>query len=73
MSPKVKFKWTYVEQKAFDYIKRSVAHKTLLAYPHFNKRFGIHTYTIYNQFVSGIGQEGKPIYFYSLKPTGPQT
>ena len=42
-SPKAKFKWTDVEQKAFDDIKRTVAHDTLLAYPDFNKRFDIHT------------------------------
>ena len=29
--PKVNFKWTNVEQKAFDDIKRAVAHDTLLA------------------------------------------
>ena len=33
-SPKVKFKWTSVEQKSFDKIKRTVAHDTLLTYPY---------------------------------------
>ena len=36
-SNKVKFKWTDVEQKGFDDIKRDVAHDTLLPYPDFNK------------------------------------
>ena len=42
-SNKVKFKYTNMEQKLFDDIKCDVAHDTLLAYPEFNKRFGIHT------------------------------
>ena len=42
-SPKVKLKWTHMEQKVFDDIKRAVAHDTLLAYPDFSKRFDIHT------------------------------
>ena len=35
-SDKVKFKWTAVEQKSFNDIKRIVACVTLLAYPYFN-------------------------------------
>ena len=42
-SNKVKFKWTCVEQKAFDNIKCAVAQDTSLAYPDFNKRFDIYT------------------------------
>ena len=42
-SNKVKFKWTEVEKRAFDDIKQAFAHDKLLAYPDFNKRFGIHT------------------------------
>ena len=41
--PKVKLKWTDVEQKVFDEIKRTFAHDTLLPYPYFNKQFEIHT------------------------------
>ena len=40
---KVKFKWTNVEQKVFDDLKRVVARSTLLAHPDFNKRLDIHT------------------------------
>ena len=43
-SPKVNFKWTNMEQKLFDDIKRTLSHNTLLAYPDFNKRFDIHTH-----------------------------
>ena len=35
----VKFKWTFVEQKAFDEIKQIVTYDNLLIYPDFNKRF----------------------------------
>ena len=42
-STKIKFKWTDVEQKAFNKIKRIVARDTLLIYPYFNEHFDIHT------------------------------
>ena len=35
-STKVNFKWTDVEQQAFDKIKQIVARETLLIYPDFN-------------------------------------
>ena len=38
-----KFKWTKVEQDAFDEIKRIVARDTLLTHPDFNETFKIHT------------------------------
>ena len=41
-SHKVKFKWTDLEHKAFDDIKKSVSQDTLLVYTKFNKRFDIH-------------------------------
>ena len=70
---KVRFKWTDVEQKAFDNIKRDVSQDTLLAYPDFNERFDIHTdYSDY-QLGAVISQNGKPIDFYIRKLTGPQT
>ena len=43
-SYKIKFKWTDVEQKAFDDMKCAISQDTLLAYPNFNERFDIHTY-----------------------------
>ena len=69
MLPKVNFKWTNVEQKAFDDIKRAVAHDTLLAYPDFNKRFDIHTYASNHQLGAVIIHNGKPITFYSRELT----
>ena len=55
-SPKVKFKWTDVEKKAFDEIKRTVAHDTLLAYPYLNIRFNIHMGARDHQLGSLISQ-----------------
>ena len=69
----MKFKWTDVEQKAFDDIKRTVTHDTLLEYPDLNKRFDIHTDSRDNQLVSVIIQDGKPINFYIRKLTETQT
>ena len=71
MSYKVKFKWTDMEQKAFDDIKWAVAHNTLLAYPYFNKRFDIPMVSSDYQIGAVISQEGNPIAFYSSKLTGP--
>ena len=67
------FKCTDVEQKWFDKIKSIVAQDTLLAYPHFNKRFDIHTYPSDYQLGALIGQYGKPTAFYRRKLTIPQT
>ena len=68
-SHEVNYKWTDVEQKAFDEIKRKVSRNTLLANPAFNKRFNIHTGAKYNQLGAVIIQECEPIAFLSLKLT----
>ena len=69
----VKFKCTDMEKKAFDEIKRTVAHKTLLAYPDFNKLFDVHKYISGYQLGLVIIQNGKPIAFYSRKWTKTKT
>ena len=68
-SPKVKFKWTSLEQKVFHEIKGTVARNTLLAYPYFNKRFDIHMDAIDYQLGAVISQDGNPIAFYGRKLT----
>ena len=73
MSNKVKFKWTDVENKVFDDIKRAVSQYTLLEYPDVNESFNIYTDDIYYQPVAVINQNGKPIAFYRHKMIGPQT
>ena len=71
-SKKVKFKWTYVEQKASDEIKWIVNRDTLLIYPDLNKCFGIHTDASQLQLVAVISEYGKTIVFYSRKITKQQ-
>ena len=43
-SDKIMFKWTYVEKKLFDGIKRVFDHDTLLVYPYFNKCVDTHVF-----------------------------
>ena len=66
------FKWTKVEQYAFDIIKLIVAHNTLSTYPYFNETFQIHTDASAFQLGAFISQKGKPIGFYSRKLTDTQ-
>ena len=62
-----------MEQRFFDDIKHNVVHDTLLVYPDFNKRFGMHTDAINYQLGEVISQYGKPIAYYSRKLTETQT
>jgi hypothetical protein len=70
-SEKTKFKWTDVEQKAFDRMKTQISKDVLLSYPDFNKPFYIHTDASKIQLGAAISQENKPIAFYlhKLNPT----
>ena len=68
-SIKSKFKWTKVEQYAFDEIKRIVARNNLLTYTDFNNFFKIHTNDSAFQLGAFITQKGKPIALYSRKLT----
>jgi hypothetical protein len=72
-SKKVKFKWTDVEQKAFDTMKRIMARETLLAYPDFSKEFHIYTDASKVQLGAVIVQNDRPIAFFSRKLTLAQT
>ena len=67
------FKWTEVEQKAFNEIKRTVSCEALLIYSDFNKYFDIHADASDLWLVEVIIQDGKPIAFYRRKLTGLQT
>lgn len=66
-SKKVKWKWTEVEQNAFDRIKKVITRDVLLSYPNFSETFIIHTDASAEQLGSVISQNGKPIAFYSRK------
>jgi len=72
-SKNVKFKWTDVEQKAFDTMKRIMARETLLAYPDFNKEFHIYTDASKVQLGAVIVQDERPIAFFSRKLNPAQT
>lgn len=64
-SKNVPFKWTEVEQKAFDEIKRKITKDTMLTYPNFNKPFDVHTDASDKQIGAVISQEGKPVAHFS--------
>ena len=72
-SATVKWKWTEVEQNAFDTMKRIMAREVLLSYPDFNKPFHIHTDASKVQLGAVIAQQDKPIAFYSRKLNPAQT
>jgi len=72
-SKEAKWRWTDVEQKAFDTMKQIVGQETLLAYPNFNKTFEIHTDASHMQLGAVISQDGKPVAFYSRKLNPAQT
>ena len=57
------------QTKIVEEIKRIVSHNTLLAYLYFNERFEIHTDDRNFHIGAVMIQEGKPIAFYSRKPT----
>ena len=69
MIHKVKYKWTDIEQKVFDEIKCIVSCDTLLIYPDFFKGFDIHMDDSDFQKEALIRKDGKPMAFYSRKPT----
>ena len=62
-STKINFKWTDIEKKVFDEIKRIVVLKTLLIYLYFNKWFDIHADASDFQLVAVIRQYEKPVAF----------
>ena len=66
-SSKDKFKWTQVEQDAFNKIKNIVDHNTLLTYTDLNEIFKVHTNDSAFQLGAVISQKGKTIAFYSRK------
>jgi len=63
----VPWQWTEQHEKSFQLVKKIVSRETLLAYPHFDKPFIIHTDTSHTQLGSVISQNDKPIVFYSRK------
>jgi hypothetical protein len=66
-SSKAVWRWTDVEQTAFDTILRIMAREVLLSYPDFSKPFEIHTDASKYQMGAVLHQDNKPIAFYSKK------
>ena len=65
MSPKIPFKWTDVEQKAFEEIKNHITAESLLIYPDFNIPFDVYTDASDRQLGAVILQKGKPVAHFS--------
>ena len=63
----VPFKWTEIEQKAFEVMKKIISRDVYLAYPDFNQYFDIHTNASDIQMGACISQNKKPIVFCSHK------
>ena len=61
---RLKFKWTPVEQEAFEETKQIVVKEKPLVHQNFNNRFGINTYARDYQLGAMIRQEGRPITFH---------
>jgi hypothetical protein len=55
-SPTVKWRWTDIEQKAFEAVKAAITKDILLSYPDFSKPFEIHTDASKAQLGSVISQ-----------------
>ena len=61
MSSKVEFKWTKIEQNAFDENKRVLSQGNLLDYGYFNEALKINTDASNFKLGAVIIQKGKPI------------
>ena len=72
-SKTVVWKWTEVESKAFNDMKKIICREVMLAFPDFAKPFVIHTDASHTQLGAVISQDGKPIAFYSRKLNDAQT
>jgi hypothetical protein len=66
-SPRVPFRWTQREQKAFDAVKAMISQSAELVYPDFDKPFDIYTDASDYQLGGVLMQEGRPLAFWSQK------
>ena len=69
----IKWKWTEVEQKAFENIKKIISKEALVSFPDFSKPFEIHIDASHTQLGAVVSQGNKPIGFYSRKLNSAQT
>eukprot|EP00957_Ditylum_brightwellii_P094337 7183093-Ditylum_brightwellii.AAC.2 len=61
------WKWTSVEQHAFEQAKKIVSQETLLVYLGFNIPLEVYTDASYTQLGAVINQHGMPLAFYLHK------
>jgi hypothetical protein len=66
-SNKSKWIWGHDQQKAFEWIRNTIARQVLLKYPDFTKPFDIFTDASDYQLGAVISQDGWPVAFYSRK------
>ena len=67
VSKTVKWKWTDVEQQAFENAKRMIQKETMLAYPKFGETFHIFADASDTQLGGVIMQNNRPLAFYTRK------
>ena len=72
-SKNVKWRWSTIEQKAFDDMKKILSKQVLLKYPNFDEPFVIYTDASKHQLGAVITQKEWPLAFYSRKLTDAQT
>ena len=73
VSKSVKWKWTAIEQTAFDEAKRMIQKETMLAYPKFGETFHIYADASNTQLGGVIMQNNKPLAFYTRKLNSAQS
>jgi hypothetical protein len=72
LKKKAPIKWTDEMQKAFDKMCLLMAANALAAYPNHNKRFDVYTDASDFQLDACIIQGGRPVAYFSCKPTNSQ-
>ncbi len=72
LKKKTPIKWTDEMQQAFDKMHLLMAANALAAYPDHNKQFDVYTDASDFQLGACIIQEGRPVAYFSRKPTKSQ-
>ena len=67
VSKTVKWKWTNIEQTAFENAKRMIQKETMLAYPKFGEVFHVFADASDTQLGGVIMQQNRPLAFYTRK------
>jgi len=67
VSKTTKWKWTDVEQRAFEDAKQMVVREALLSYPDFTDEFHVYADASDYQLGGVIMQKGRPLAFYTRK------